>query len=170
MANMALVEQIMKMATNTDAGEENQKKYDPDIEKAKERISNIITEWSLSSEQQAEVPNDLPTLEDIHEAYADNDTHRLHEQAVKARLALYELNDKVLSHIRNLMSLTQNIAPCLDEDSLTNELKNAPEFLKGLPPELILSTLQEMLLSEAAGIVFRLTQYDIAHTPTDSNE
>ena len=162
MTDMRLVEQIMKVATGS-----NGENYDPDMEKAKERISAAITEWSRAAEADGEVEHDLPSLEDIHEAYADFDADKLHDQAVKVRLALHELESSILSHIRNLMSLTQSVIPLLDEAEAEEELseENIPDFLKGLPTELIVGTIQEMILTEAAGIIVRLVQFDAEHAP-----
>lgn len=132
-------------------------KMTPEQKEKAEAISAFVTKWSLASEM--EKSNDLPTYDEINDAFFDSDIDKLHDQALKLRVALSEIDKGVLSHCRNIITLSREIR---DYDDPGTE-ENVPEFLKAVPIELRENALQEIIMSEVAGVAMRLMQFDLDH-------
>lgn len=142
---------------NSGAGTEQE--LTPEQKKQMEAVSDFVAKWSLQSEQERE--SDLPSYNDINEAFLDGDYNKLHNSAIKLRLALSEIDKSILSHARNIISLARELHNYRDDPN--DDDTHIPDFLKSVPPQLRESTIQEIIMSEAAGIGMRLMQFDLDH-------
>lgn len=132
-------------------------KMTPEQREKADALSAFVTKWSLASESERE--SNLPTYDAINEAFFDSDIDKLHDQALKLRTALSEIDSGILSHARNVIAFSQEVK---SYDDPADE-KNVPDFLKAVPVELRDRAVQEVIMSEVAGIAMRLMQYDLDH-------
>lgn len=135
----------------------DQDKMTPEQREKVDALSAFVTKWSLANE--TEQDNDLPEYDEINEAFIDEDINKLHDQALKLRVALSEIDSGILSHCRHIIALSRAIR---DYDDPEDE-KNVPEFLQSVPAGLRERALQEIIMSEVAGVAMRLMQFDLDH-------
>lgn len=131
----------------------------PEQKKQMKAVADFVAKWSLQSEQERE--SDLPSYDDINEAFLDGDYNKLHDSALKLRVALSEIDKNILSHARNIISLARELRVYRDDPN--DDDQHIPDFLKSVPPQLREPAIQEIIMSEAAGIGMRLMQFDLDH-------
>lgn len=128
-------------------------------QKAKmEAMTDFIVNWGKQSEHEKD--NNLPSYDDLNEAFLEEDWNKLHDKALKLRVALSEIDANILSHIRMLIVLADSLAQYRghpdDEDRL-------PNFLKAIPAEDRETFIQGVIISEVTGVALRTMEYDTEH-------
>lgn len=131
------------------------------------KIAHYLLEWSKEVENTEELDSDLPSYSDLAESFENGSIDTLYMQAQQARVAVSEMDTKILSHIRAILSVASTLKDYNDDPADDSSI---PDFLKVLPVDLREYAIREMLMTEVAAIAGGLMEYDIRHSKNKTEE